>query len=82
MVETGYSGRNSDGGIFRASKMGYWLQRDELKLPDPQSLSFDGSGLKFLYYFVADEAFSLLRYLTRPYPRRRLNNRTRIFNYR
>lgn len=82
MIETGYAGRNSDGGIFRASRMGYWLQRDELNLPDPQSLPFDDNEVKFPYYFVADEAFPLQKYLMRPYPKRRLNNRTRIFNYR
>jgi len=25
MIETGYAGRNSDGGIFRASVMKYWI---------------------------------------------------------
>lgn len=27
MIETGYAGKNSDGGIFRASAMKYWLTR-------------------------------------------------------
>jgi hypothetical protein len=62
--------------------MNNWLQRDELNLPDPETLPFDDSEVKFPYYFVADEAFPLLKHLMRPYPKRRLNNRARIFNYR
>lgn len=27
IIETGYSGRNSDGGIFKASRMDQWLQQ-------------------------------------------------------
>jgi hypothetical protein len=56
MIETGYAGRNSGGGIFKASRMNNWLQGDELNLPDPETLPFDDSEVKFPYYFVADEA--------------------------
>lgn len=38
MIETGYAGRNSDGGIFRASAMKYWLTRKELDIPLPSKL--------------------------------------------
>jgi hypothetical protein len=65
MIETGYAGRNSDGGIFKASKMNNWLQRNELNLPDPETMPFDDSEVKLPYYFVADVAFPLLRSLMR-----------------
>lgn len=82
MIETGYAGRNSDGGVFKASKMGRWLQRGGLDLPEPQALPFDEKEMKFPFYFVADEAFPLQKYLMRPFPKRTLNNRKRVYNYR
>ena len=33
MIETGYAGRNSDGGVFRASSLSYWLERDGINIP-------------------------------------------------
>jgi len=80
MIETGYAGRNSDGGIFRASAMKYWLTRKELDIPS--KLQYDENDCEFPYYFVGDEAFPLSTYLMRPYPRRNLNNVQRVFNYR
>jgi hypothetical protein len=82
VIEMGYAGRNSDGGIFRASRMGHWLERNGLNMLDPEKLPYDQEGGKFPYYFVADEAFPLKSYLMRPYPKRRLNNRQRVYNYR
>lgn len=81
MIETGYSGRNSDGGIFRASRMTHWLNDGMLDLPEARTLPHDNTSSKFPFYFVADEAFPLQRNLMRPYPKRRLNDRTRFFNY-
>ena len=72
MIETGYAGRNSDGGIFRASAMKHWIT----------PLKYDENGSPFPYYFVADEAFPLSRYLMRPHAKQILDNLKRIFNYR
>lgn len=82
MVETGYAGRNSDGGIFRSSAMKYWLSQSQLDIPPDSKLRFDDSDSLFPYYFVADEAFPLSRYLLRPFSKRVLDNVKRIFNYR
>lgn len=81
MVETGFAGRNSDGGIFQASAMKRWIQRNE-NIPPHSRLPHDTQDYKFPYYFVGDEAFPLLPYFMRPYPQRTLNNKKRIFNYR
>lgn len=84
-IETGFAGRNSDGGIFRESRLGRWLERLEgegLDLPEDTVLPHDESELDFPHYFVGDEAFPLKRYLMRPYPQRVLNNLKRIFNHR
>lgn len=84
-IETGFAGRNSDGGIFRESRLGRWLERLEkegLNLPEDAVLPHDESGQAFPHYFVGDEAFPLKRYMMRPFPQRVLNNSRRIFNYR
>lgn len=81
MIETGFAGRNSDGGIFRAGRMKHWIQRS-VNIPPPTQLPHDPQENDFPYYFVADEAFPLLKYVMRPYPQRFLNNKKRIFNYR
>lgn len=82
MIETGYAGRNSDGGIFRASAMKYWITHARLDIPPPSPLTYDENRSLFPYYFVGDEAFPLSRYLMRPYAKKSLDNLKRIFNYR
>lgn len=81
-IETGYAGRNSDGGIFRASAIKHWITNEGLNIPLPSRLPDDENQYDFPYYFVGDEAFPLSRYLMRPYPQRTLDNVKRIFNYR
>ena len=54
--------------------MKYWIQYVELDIPSPSHLKFDENGSLFPYFFVADEAFPLPRYLMRPYPQRILDN--------
>lgn len=41
MVETGFAGRNSDGDIFRASAMKFWLINLQLNIPPPCKLPYD-----------------------------------------
>lgn len=82
LIETGYAGRNSDGGIFRASAIKHWIENEVLNFPLSSKLPSDASNNQFPYYFAGDEAFPLLRYLMRPYPQRTLDNVKRIFNYR
>lgn len=81
-IETGYPGRNSDGGIFQAGRLGQWIQNNNNNLPDDFYLPHDDSGSTFPYYFVADNAFPLKRNILRPYPLRNICNKKRIFNYR
>lgn len=81
-IDVGDLGRNSDGGVFRSSRLGRWLDRGELNLPPPQPLPFDGNQISFPFFFVGDEAFPLKTYLMRPYPRADLTDEKRIFNFR
>lgn len=41
MIETGYAGRNSDGGIFRASIIKRMLCNSQLDIPPPFKLPLD-----------------------------------------
>lgn len=82
MVETGFAGRNNDGGIFRESRMHYWLERNGLNIPENSPLPHDESQQDFPFYFVGDNAFPLKQYTMRPYPLTSLDNKKRIFNYR
>lgn len=58
-----------------------WIHRGELDIPASSPLTYDENYSSFPYYFVADEAFPLSRYLMRPYPQRVLDNVKRIYNY-
>ncbi|XP_047525133.1 protein ALP1-like [Pieris napi] len=82
VIETGYAGRNSDGGIFSASRIKRWIEHGRLNIPLPSKLPNDQSNYELPYYFIGDEAFPLLSYLMRPYPQRTLNDLRRVFNYR
>jgi hypothetical protein len=65
-VHIGDFGKNSDGSMFMASTSGKMLEKEELHIQFPTSLSLDDSGETFPYYFVADEAFSFNINLMRP----------------
>lgn len=80
-IECGYAGRNSDGGVFRVSAFGRWLESNNT-LPPSTELPHDQSGNKFPFYFAADAAFPLRKNIMRPYPERNMNNKMRMFNYR
>ncbi|XP_071555857.1 putative nuclease HARBI1 isoform X1 [Temnothorax nylanderi] len=81
MVDIGAEGRQSDGGVFRNSKIGKRFEHNLFKLPSPKKLEIGGPELP--YVLVADEAFPLSVYMMRPYPRRgNLNIKKKVFNYR
>lgn len=79
-IDVGEVGRNSDGAVFRTSNIGRLLQLGLLELPQPRPLP--AGNFDFPFYFVADEAFPLKKYIMRPYSKRTLDNRKRVFNYR
>ena len=80
LVDIGDTGRNSDGGVFANSTLGYAINNNLLSIPDPESLSRHFPPLP--YVFVGDEAFQLTEHLMKPYPRAVLGLMERIFNYR
>lgn len=80
-LDIGAEGRQSDGGVFRKSKLYTALEENTLQIPPPAAVGAKGPILP--YVIVADEAFSLKSYMMRPYSRsQNLDRRKRIFNYR
>lgn len=80
-VDIGSEGRRSDGGIFRNSRIGNYLENASFKLPKPKPLEINGPALP--YVLLADETFPLTSFTMRPYPRSgRLDLQKKIFNYR
>jgi hypothetical protein len=82
IIDVGDLGRNSDGAVFRHSSFGELLKQGKLNVPPPTTLPGETIDEPFPYYLVGDEAFPLLPYLMRPYPKRVLNDAKRIFNFR
>ena len=80
MVDIGDSGRQSDGGVFAASKLGFAMDNDQLGLPKPRILP--GTTTYFPYVFLGDEAFPLKTYLIKPYARHASGIEEQITNYR
>ncbi|CAN8030517.1 unnamed protein product, partial [Ixodes persulcatus] len=79
-IDVGAYGHQSDGGVFKASRIGQCLSQGALKLPPPNQLP--SSHVIAPYVFVGDEAFQLRPDFLRPYPGRYLSDELRIFNYR
>ncbi|XP_069839531.1 uncharacterized protein [Dendropsophus ebraccatus] len=81
IVDIGAYGSSSDAGIFRASRLGDRLRSNQLGIPEPRQLP-GSSGPPAPFVIVADEGFALAPHVLRPFPRRGLDERRRIFNYR
>ncbi|XP_075707213.1 uncharacterized protein LOC142741762 [Rhinoderma darwinii] len=81
IVDIGAYGSSLDAGIFRASNMGERLQSNQLALPEPRQLP-GSTGPPAPFVIVADEGFGLSPHVLRPFPRRGLDERRHVFNYR
>lgn len=81
-IDVGEVGRNSDGAVFRNSNLGRALDLNVLQLPPSRPLPSSNDENDFPFYFVADETFPLKKYLMRPYSKRSLDNKKKVFNYR
>ena len=81
LVDVGDNGRQSDGGVYINSKLGYAIDNNLLSFPKPGTISNYGEKL-YPYVFVADDAFSLKPYMIKPYPGSSGSDKTKIiFNY-
>jgi len=80
LVDIGDAGRQSDGGVFASSNLGYAMDQKLLNIPKPRPLK--GTTKSFPFVFVGDEAFPLKDYLIKPYARICLHLREKVANYR
>ncbi|XP_044142903.1 putative nuclease HARBI1 [Bufo gargarizans] len=81
MVDIGTYGSTADARVFSASRMGERLRANLLALPESRRLA-GYSGPPAPFVIVADEGFALTHHVMRPFPKRGLDLRGRIFNYR
>jgi hypothetical protein len=79
-ANVGAQGRMSDGGVYSQCTFSSLFDEKALGLPDPSRIT--DSEIIMPYVLVADEAFPLKSNIMKPYPRRKLSNDQRIFNYR
>ena len=80
LVDIGESGRQSDGGVFANSNIGFCIANDLFKLPSAKALP--RSDKVFPYVFVGDDAFPLRYNLMKPYSNGNLDMQQTIANYR
>lgn len=81
MFDTGATGRQSDGGVFRSCEIGRRFFSKNMDLPLPSPIGDD--GLIIPYYIVGDEGFPLTEFIIRPYSKYgKLGMCQKIFNYR
>ena len=80
MVDMGEAGRQSDGGVFTNSDVGYCITKDIFQLPSPRAL--DSTETLFPYVFVADDAFPLRHNIVKPYEETKLDILKLEANYR
>ena len=79
-VDIGAAGKQSDGGVFRNSDLYICLESNAFNVPT--SVEIPGTGSTTPFVLLGDEAYPLMPYLMRPFPRSDLDRPKRIFNYR
>ena len=77
MPDVGAYGKQSDGGIFRHSSLYQLLSSNNFNMPNAKKLPL--SDVELAFVILGDEAYPLLGYLMRPYPRRQLTESRRLF---
>lgn len=79
-INVGAPGKNSDAGIFRESSLMKKIENGTINLPPSKTLP--GMSTAVPYVILGDEAFGIARNILRPYARKNLNYKKKIFNYR
>jgi hypothetical protein len=79
-IDVGGFGKESDSTIFKDSTLNAALNSNTLNLPVARPIGDNISPLPYL--IVADEAFALSSHVMRPYPKKSLTIRKKVYNYR
>ena len=81
VVDFGAYGKNSDGAIFRDSKLGKSILSDRFNIPPPKALP--NTDVVLPHVIVGDEAFPLAKHVMRPFPGSQLYDKAnKIYNFR
>jgi hypothetical protein len=76
-IDIGAYDKQSYCGIFRRSSGYHLLNSNNFNMPDDKVLPL--SHVKLPIVMLGDEAYPLLTYLMRPFPRRQLTESKRVF---
>jgi hypothetical protein len=79
-IDVGAYGSQSDGGVFRNCSLGKALYQNKIPVPPQECLP--QSNIDMPHFFVADDAFSLGKYIMKPFKGLNLSDMQLIFNYR
>ena len=83
LVDIGDAGRQSDGGVYANSQLGYAIDNNLLNIPAPEPINGYDHEKIFPYVYVADDAFSLKTFMIKPYASNNQCDRSRVIcNYR
>ena len=80
LIDIAEADRQSDGGVFSNSNLGYAIVNDLLDFPEPENVN--DSDFKLPFVFVADDAFPMRTNLVKPYSAFHLDLEKLITNYR
>ncbi|GFN99628.1 protein alp1-like [Plakobranchus ocellatus] len=72
LVDVGFCGGNSDGGVFNRSTFKKRLYNDLLAIPKKGRIP--GTEIELPFVFVADDAFPLGEHITKPFAQRQLTD--------
>ena len=75
-IDVGGTAKQSDGGIFRNSDLYICLETNAFNVPTAANLP--GTNIKTPYVILGDEAYPLLTYLMRPFPRASLDDQRKF----
>ena len=77
LVDIGDAGRQSDGGVYSNSKLGYAIDNNIIDIPPPEPIPTYNASISFPYIFVADDAFQI-----KPFVKTNLSPEKLVCNYR
>ena len=78
-ADVGSNGRVNDSGIWNKTSLLQGIQDGSVKIPNDKKLS---NGESTPYIFLGDDAFTLKRFMMKPFPQQDLTGERRIYNYR
>lgn len=81
-IDVGAFGKFSDSNVFINSTFWNKLQNNMLSIPEDKPLPESVGNKALPHVIVVDEAYQLTSNLLRPYARKNLNYKKKIFNYR